>query len=265
MGVTLWIALAGAFPYRGRDNAALTREVLSTAIPALSAVGVAVGPRLESVLARALSRDPGERYQSASALLDALEEVSQRETPAARHREVADFVERMAGARLAQRRAKIQARRSAQDQEAAVESAGKAQAAVVFDTEEHVTVARAPVQPARWLWLSLFALLAVPVLYFALRKPPAPTMSEPAGARAQPEPAAAPTVQVLPPEASAPSKLDTVPSRALLDAAAPPASEPNPAPEKPMRSRATRSRPPPRPAAPAAPALDITTDNPYRK
>jgi serine/threonine-protein kinase len=281
MGVTLWIALAGAFPYRARDNAALTREVLSVPIPSLGAVGLSVGPRLDAVLTRALSRDPNQRYQSASALLDALEEVSQRETPAARHREVADFVERVAGARLAQRRAKIQARRTAQDQESSVEAASKPQTAVVFDTEEHVTIAQARTRPAIWPWFALFALLGVPALYFATRNPRAPQVSEPAPVRpsAQQEPpAAAPTVQLLPPEASAPSKLELRARDTVVDASTPAVSEPSAAPDveargsareqnnKAVRPRSARNRPSPKPEPPAAhPALEISTDNPYRK
>jgi serine/threonine-protein kinase len=265
MGVTLWIALAGAFPYRARDNAALTREVLSTPIPALAALGLAVGPRLDAVLTRALSRDPSQRYQSASALLDALEEVSQRETPAARHREVADFVERVAGGRLAQRRAKIQERRIAQEQESAIEAASKPQAAVVFDTAEHVTLAHTRAEPRRWLWFALLAALAAPLLYFATRSPRAPEPSQLASPRARPEQAAAaPEVQVLPPEASAPGKLETA-QEPLLDGSAQPTPEPVAPAEKPTRPRSARSRPSAKPEPAPAPALDITTDNPYRK
>lgn len=265
MGVTLWIALAGAFPYRGRDNAALTREVLSTPIPALSTVGIAVGPRLDAVLTRALSRVPSQRYQTASALLDALEDVSQREVPAARHREVADYVERIAGARLAQRRAKIQAWRASLEQEITIEPAIRAKAAVVFDTAEHVTIARPRSRPARWPWFSLLALLGAPALYFALRSPPPAPASEPAAVRPKQELPVAPTVQTLPPEASAPGKSDSDNRQRLVDASAPEPIEPSVSPDKPVRPRAARNRPSMPNAPTAPPALDITTDNPYRK
>jgi eukaryotic-like serine/threonine-protein kinase len=266
MGVTLWIALAGAFPYRARDNAALTHEVLARPIPALGTVGVAVGPLLDACLTRALSRDPHARFQTARAMLDALDEVSQRETPAARHHDVADFVERVAGDRLAQRRAKIQAQRVARDDPSRGEASRPPDAAV-FESSQSITISQVRPRSSRWLWLTLIAGASAFILWFVTRSPEPARTAGPATPASSAAPGAGVEPALRVPEASAPVRFElpraSEPVVEALPDAALPTTEPTASP-RPRSARRAPARTQPA-ESPRPPALDISTDNPYRK
>jgi serine/threonine-protein kinase len=278
LGVTFWIALAGAFPYRARDNAALTHEVLSRPVPALSTVGVSVGPLLEACFARALSRDPERRFRTAREMLDALEDVSQRETRAARHLDVADFVERVAGAKLLQRRANIQAARSAEEAVSPVPQAPPV-SAVVFDSAENITIATSLKQTrsAWWLLAPLLALVVLALWLASNRSRTDPEQPAAASREGRPTATAPLPIQVSPPEASAPGEV----SVSRHDGTSEEAGAPVISPVQPSVANDTKSARPrasarvvesarerhkarPNTPLPQRPALEITTDNPYR-
>jgi eukaryotic-like serine/threonine-protein kinase len=283
MGVTLWIALVGAFPYRARDNAALVHQVLETPIPRLAHVGVDTGPLLEAALARAVSHTREARFQTAREMLDALEAVSKRESPAARHLDVADFVERAVGAKLSARRAQIHKQLGHPPLEpkaaaatAALPDHNAANAvAVILDTQPAPLAQPAAGkvrQPSRLLIAAALAALSLALLVlgtslFSARSVPAdevlpgtqPKLTVPQAERpravpsgAEPAPKAAPvTVEVL---------HDAAPS-ALRQSTADDAGAPRP------RPRGSAAHTPPKRAdseVPAPPGLDIATDNPYR-
>lgn len=304
MGVTLWIALAGAFPYRSRDNNALVREVLEQPIPSLSVVGVRVGPMLEAVLARAVSRSPAQRFQSAREMLDALEAVSAHETRAARHLDVAEFVERVAGVKLAARRTKIQLQGAGRalpatalpKASAAVQAwaavptaaprpasgavpldappaaAPKLGAAVLLDTQPDVIVApRARnVGMPRWLIGAGGAIIAAGVLAFAVR------FLSAASAPPSDKPDAASAVAAPEPKQAEARSSGTEQGRVLVEplhdaaALAPSLDAGTSAVRAPKRAGEGKTRPRtnsdgPRPSQPdGPPAIDIATDNPYR-
>lgn len=290
MGVTLWIALAGAFPYRSRDNTALVQEVLQQAIPGLGVVGVRVGPMLEACLARAVSRTPSERFQTARGMLDALEAVSAQETRAARHIDVAEFVERVAGIRLAARRSKIQllgagliapvvAPSLAQTAVGSGAAAAPAGAAVLLDTQPRAVSApnarTLGLSPRTWLGVAgagLGAGLLALIVKLSSGDGAGELPTSPAAPVAAPhvEPAAPP-----PPLRSSGTEQGRVSVEPLhaADAGASPRDTADAGAARGARTgnsvRTPRPRPgdarPPRPATPGSqPGLDIATDNPYR-
>jgi diguanylate cyclase (GGDEF)-like protein/PAS domain S-box-containing protein len=68
LGVLLFECLAGRPPFTGPNVGDLLRQHLSTPVPELRELGVHVPRAADAVLQRLLRKEPGERYQSASAL-----------------------------------------------------------------------------------------------------------------------------------------------------------------------------------------------------
>ncbi|MGE0321027.1 MAG: serine/threonine-protein kinase [Polyangiaceae bacterium] len=104
MGVTLWVALAGAEPWPNASHADVVQRVLSEGLPPLSRVGVRVAPQLEALLAKACARDPEQRFPTAKAMLEALDQIGRETGWLATHSEVAQVVEQFDGERLDQLR-----------------------------------------------------------------------------------------------------------------------------------------------------------------
>jgi serine/threonine-protein kinase len=73
VGVVLWEALTGERLFRADTDAARLHLTLTREIPAASSLRAELPPELDALLARALARDPAERYGSASAMLEELE------------------------------------------------------------------------------------------------------------------------------------------------------------------------------------------------
>jgi serine/threonine protein kinase len=71
-GILLWELCAGRRLYRGDDNE-LLEQARNAQIPPLPERGLPAAARLQEVLERALAYDPAERYQSAQAMLEDLE------------------------------------------------------------------------------------------------------------------------------------------------------------------------------------------------
>jgi serine/threonine protein kinase len=78
MGVVLYEMLTGDVPFRAETPVVVLRMHLDKAPPALPGW---VWPGLAAVVARALAKGPEERYPSAAAMRDALEEASGAELP----------------------------------------------------------------------------------------------------------------------------------------------------------------------------------------
>ncbi|MDQ6839154.1 MAG: AAA family ATPase, partial [Actinomycetota bacterium] len=75
-GVLLFECLAGRPPFDGSTVGEVLREHLTTPAPPLRSLGVMVPRALDEVVARLLRKDPGERYQSADAVLVDLEQIA---------------------------------------------------------------------------------------------------------------------------------------------------------------------------------------------
>jgi hypothetical protein len=74
-------------------------------------MGVLLPDRLEAIVAHACAADPRERFQTARQMLDALEAAGRETTCLARHTEVAEYIERLAGSELRERREAINKQR----------------------------------------------------------------------------------------------------------------------------------------------------------
>src|SRR5262245_22163670 len=72
-GIVLWEALTGRPLFRRNDDAATMSAVLSGVIPAPSSVNRALPPGLDSVVMKALQRNPDTRYQTTAEFAEALE------------------------------------------------------------------------------------------------------------------------------------------------------------------------------------------------
>ncbi|MDQ6796752.1 MAG: AAA family ATPase, partial [Actinomycetota bacterium] len=75
-GVLLFECLAGRPPFQATTVGEVLRQHLSTPAPLLRSLGVMVPRALDEVVSRLLRKDPGERYQSAAAVLADLEQIA---------------------------------------------------------------------------------------------------------------------------------------------------------------------------------------------
>jgi serine/threonine-protein kinase len=81
LGSLLYAALAGRPPFAGPDLSAITRQVLFKNPEPLSEVVSGTPRALDGVLARALAKDPKDRYANGAELADDLERVIRGEVP----------------------------------------------------------------------------------------------------------------------------------------------------------------------------------------
>ena len=76
LGVTLYELLSGRLPFDGPTTPDLVYQVLSGPTPHVSGTNAAVPPSLDAVVAMAMARKPGERYQSAAQLAEGLSQAA---------------------------------------------------------------------------------------------------------------------------------------------------------------------------------------------
>jgi serine/threonine-protein kinase len=72
LGIVLYEMLTGRRPFEAESAAAVALKRLSEDAPRPSAIGFALPPGLESILMRALARDPADRFPDAGAFAEAL-------------------------------------------------------------------------------------------------------------------------------------------------------------------------------------------------
>jgi eukaryotic-like serine/threonine-protein kinase len=72
MGVLLYEAMVGHLPFEGQNPAQVLRRVLDGQYPSAEVERPTVGKRLSVILDRALAHDPAARFESATAMRDAL-------------------------------------------------------------------------------------------------------------------------------------------------------------------------------------------------
>jgi serine/threonine protein kinase len=77
-GVVLYQLLSGDNPFRGKDMAEIVRRVLTYTLPPIRNIRSDVSPELDAAIARALVKEPQDRYPSAAAFADALRSVRER-------------------------------------------------------------------------------------------------------------------------------------------------------------------------------------------
>ncbi len=76
-GIVLWECLASKRLFRGQTDAEALRQLLEAPIPRLRDVAPGYPPALDEVCARALRRDPDERFDNAADFAEALEEAAE--------------------------------------------------------------------------------------------------------------------------------------------------------------------------------------------
>jgi serine/threonine-protein kinase len=101
--IVLWEALAGTRLFQGDDEGAIIDRLMLAPIPSPRSVSPSVSSALEAVVMRGLERDPDKRFQTAREMAVALERECELATPI----EVGAWVERVAGATLAQRAERV--------------------------------------------------------------------------------------------------------------------------------------------------------------
>jgi len=75
LGVLLFEVLSGRRPYQAPDFVALVLEIASEPTPSVKAVEPSVPSEVSRIVARAMAKDPGDRYESAAALAQDLRQA----------------------------------------------------------------------------------------------------------------------------------------------------------------------------------------------
>ncbi len=81
-GVVLYQLVAGRAPFVGPPESLMYKVVNEVPLPPSAADGARTGPLFDAVLARALAKDPGERWPHAAAFRDALQQALHQATGA---------------------------------------------------------------------------------------------------------------------------------------------------------------------------------------
>jgi len=92
VGIIMYELLTSRRLFDGVDNLDTMRRVAQMPIPRPSIANPSVTPELDALVMRALERDPAQRWQSAAALREAIEDAIQRAGVRADRRQVADWV-----------------------------------------------------------------------------------------------------------------------------------------------------------------------------
>jgi serine/threonine protein kinase len=101
LGTVLWEMLAGRKLFRGKSDFQTLKNVAEMEVPPPSSIRPDVPPELDRIVARALARDPAERYATGQALADDLDHVL--ETLRHQPRALPDLLHELFGAELSSR------------------------------------------------------------------------------------------------------------------------------------------------------------------
>jgi hypothetical protein len=99
MAIILWESLAGRRLFRAENHAATLNKICLEPIPSLSSVDAGLA-LFDPLLAKALARDPNDRFQSAEEFAEAVEEAAPMLGGLAKAREVAQLVREYAAEKL---------------------------------------------------------------------------------------------------------------------------------------------------------------------
>jgi len=99
MAIILWESLAGRRLFRAENHAATLNKICLEPIPLLSSADPALAP-FDDLLAKALARDPDDRFQSAEEFAEAIEEAAHLLGGLAKAREVAQLVREFAAEKI---------------------------------------------------------------------------------------------------------------------------------------------------------------------
>ena len=82
LGVTLFELVTGRLPFTGEDRM-VAMQILAAPPPKMSEFVPGAPPELDAIVDRALAKDPADRFRSARALAQALDELQRKEDPSA--------------------------------------------------------------------------------------------------------------------------------------------------------------------------------------
>ncbi|MGE3630548.1 MAG: serine/threonine protein kinase [Sandaracinaceae bacterium] len=99
MGIVLWEALTGRRLFRGENNADVLNKILNPEVPPPSAFAPELAP-FDAVTARALAKDPPDRFQNADEFLEAVENAATGAGGVATPRSVAREVAKWLGEKV---------------------------------------------------------------------------------------------------------------------------------------------------------------------
>jgi len=109
MGIVIWECLAQKRLFKGEGEADTLNRVLYEPIPSLKQANPDVPDALETVVMKALDRDPAKRYATASDLADALEAAARDANLLGNHKDVAAHVESVLGTDISAQRDAVRA------------------------------------------------------------------------------------------------------------------------------------------------------------
>ncbi len=104
-GIILWESLTGRRLFKGGSNAATLNNLLNAVVPKPSALWHELAP-YDTVVMKALDRDPAQRFQSAEELAEALENAAGR-SGVAKTRDVAEVVRTLDSEKLEAERTRV--------------------------------------------------------------------------------------------------------------------------------------------------------------
>ncbi|WP_394841808.1 serine/threonine protein kinase [Pendulispora brunnea] len=211
VGVMLWELLAQRRLFDGDAQVDIVRKVLYEPIPPVSALAPELGYAFDAVVARALARNPAERFARASDLGAALDAVLADSSFGASHEEVGRFVRAQVGERLAERKQRIkEGLRSSSSSAASGPSTQVVQVVEPAASQESAVVSSRLSRHAARIALAAVAFVVAVLGTIALvatrtssTPPPTEVPSEPPAVSAEPPPARLPPSP--PPVQSAPA------------------------------------------------------------
>lgn len=109
MGTVLWEVLAGRRLFKADSDAETLNRVLFEGIPRIREIDPGLPSALDAVAARALEREPEQRYATCAELSDALERAARATRLVASARDVASYVKETIGDDIQQQREAVRA------------------------------------------------------------------------------------------------------------------------------------------------------------
>src|SRR3990172_1471169 len=82
LGIVLFQALAGRVPFDGDTTGSVIAQQIAAPLPSLASINPSLSPAVQSVLEKALAKNPSERYQSADELATGLKTALAMQSPA---------------------------------------------------------------------------------------------------------------------------------------------------------------------------------------
>ncbi|MCB9598304.1 MAG: serine/threonine protein kinase [Sandaracinaceae bacterium] len=107
MGIVLWESLTGRRLFRGENNADVLNKILNPQVPRPSQLDPALEP-FDAVTAKALAKEPDDRFQTADEFLEAIEEAARTVGGVGTPRSVGREVKRWLATKIAEEKDTIQ-------------------------------------------------------------------------------------------------------------------------------------------------------------